>query len=30
MTWVTLLAGILALGLFVYLFIALFRPEIFE
>ena len=29
MTWLYLLAGLLALGLFVYLVVALFHPEKF-
>jgi len=30
MNWLYVVAGIIALALFVYLFVALLRPEIFE
>jgi K+-transporting ATPase KdpF subunit len=30
MNWVYWLSGIAALGMFVYLLIALFKPELFE
>lgn len=30
MTWITWLAGLAALGLFVYLVVALFKPELFS
>jgi K+-transporting ATPase KdpF subunit len=30
MNWIYLLSGVIALGLLVYLFIALLRPEKFE
>jgi K+-transporting ATPase KdpF subunit len=30
MNWIYILSGIIALGLFVYLFVALLRPEKFE
>ncbi len=30
MNWLYVVAGILVLGLFIYLFVALLRPEIFE
>jgi K+-transporting ATPase KdpF subunit len=30
MNWIYILAGIIALGLLVYLFVALLRPEKFE
>ncbi len=30
MNWVYIVSGLVALGLLVYLFIALLRPEIFE
>lgn len=30
MNWIYLLSGIIALGLLVYLFVALLRPEKFE
>jgi K+-transporting ATPase KdpF subunit len=30
MNWVYLLSGLASLGIFVYLLIALFKPEIFE
>lgn len=30
MNWVYLVSGIISLGLFVYLFIVLLKPEIFE
>ncbi|MCX6133319.1 MAG: K(+)-transporting ATPase subunit F [Ignavibacteriales bacterium] len=30
MNWFYLIAGIISLGLLVYLFVALLRPEIFE
>ncbi|HTY01952.1 MAG TPA: K(+)-transporting ATPase subunit F [Bacteroidota bacterium] len=30
MNWIYLVSGLLALGLFVYLFVALLRPEKFE
>jgi len=30
MNWIYVLAGIIALGLLVYLFVALLRPEKFE
>lgn len=30
MNWIYLLSGIVALGLLVYLFVALLRPEKFE
>jgi K+-transporting ATPase KdpF subunit len=29
MSWIYILSGILALGLFIYLLIALFKPELF-
>jgi K+-transporting ATPase KdpF subunit len=30
MTWLYLISGLIALGLLVYLFVALLKPEIFE
>jgi K+-transporting ATPase KdpF subunit len=30
MSWLYIISGVIALGLFVYLFIALLRPEKFE
>jgi len=30
MNWIYLLSGVIALGLFIYLFVALLRPEKFE
>jgi hypothetical protein len=30
MNWVYWLAGLAALGIFVYLLIAMFKPEVFE
>jgi K+-transporting ATPase KdpF subunit len=30
MNWLYLISGILSLGLLVYLFVALLKPEIFE
>jgi K+-transporting ATPase KdpF subunit len=30
MNWLYVVSGIIALGLLVYLFVALLRPEIFE
>jgi K+-transporting ATPase KdpF subunit len=29
MNWIYILSGVLALGLFIYLLIALFKPELF-
>jgi K+-transporting ATPase KdpF subunit len=29
MSWIYILSGVLALGLFIYLLIALFKPELF-
>ncbi len=30
MSWLHIISGIIALALFVYLFVALLKPEIFE
>ena len=30
MSWLYIISGIIALGLLVYLFVALLKPEIFE
>ncbi len=30
MNWIYLIAGIISLGLFIYLFVALLKPEKFE
>ncbi len=30
MSWLYIISGIIALALFVYLFVALLKPEIFE
>ena len=30
MSWLYIISGIIAIGLFIYLFVALLKPEIFE